>query len=96
MHFEDLDLMARIQQSGQHCLLVPKAKAIHQAGVSSASRPLWVHRQKHAGMQRYFRKHVFSQYGFVTRVLVSAANGLHYLLTLPKALVRQLRARTSP
>jgi len=92
MHFEDLDLMARIQQSGQHCLFVPQARAVHQAGVSSASRPLWVHRQKHAGMQRYFRKHVFNHHGLLARALVSAANGLHYLLTLPAALLRQLRA----
>jgi GT2 family glycosyltransferase len=92
MHFEDLDLMARIQQAGQHCLLVPDARAVHQAGVSSASRPLWVHREKHAGMQRYFRKHVFHRYGLLTRWVVSLANGLHYLLTLPVALLRQLRA----
>ncbi len=92
MHFEDLDLMARIQQSGQHCLFVPKARAVHPAGVSSASRPLWVHRQKYAGMQRYFRKHVFNRHGWFVRVLVSVAAGLHYLLTLPRALVRQLRA----
>lgn len=92
MHFEDLDLMARIQQSGQHCLFVPQARAVHQAGVSSASRPLWVHHQKHAGMQRYFRKHVFNHHGLLARALVSAANGLHYLITLPIALLRQLRA----
>lgn len=92
MHFEDLDLMARIQQSGRHCLFVPKARAVHQAGVSSASRPLWVHKEKHAGMQRYFRKHVFHRHGVLMSLVVSLANGLHYLLTLPLALLRQLRA----
>lgn len=92
MHFEDLDLMARIQQMGMHCLLVPQARAIHQAGVSSASRPLWVHRQKHLGMQRYFRKHVYEHYGPLSRWLVTSATWLHYLLGLPFALLRQLRA----
>lgn len=92
MHFEDLDLMARVRQAGRHCLFVPLARVVHLQGVSSASRPLWVHWQKHHGMQRYFRKHVFRQHGLVTRTLVSAANGLHYLLGFPLALVRQWRA----
>jgi GT2 family glycosyltransferase len=92
MHFEDLDLMARIRQSGFHCVLVPSCKAVHHAGVSSASRPLWVHRQKHRGLQRYFRKHVFEHCGYLARLAVSAANWLHYLLGLPVVLLRQMRA----
>jgi len=91
LHFEDLDLMARIQQMGMHCLLVPQASAVHQAGVSSASRPLWVHRQKHLGLDRYFQKHVYAHHGQQWRWLVSTANWLHYLLGLPFALFRQLR-----
>ena len=92
MHFEDLDLMARIQQAGLHCLLVPQARAVHQAGLSSASRPLWVHLQKHRGMQRYFQKHVFPRSGLVSRLFISSANWLHYVLGLPLAILRQLRA----
>lgn len=92
MHFEDLDLMARIRQIGMHCLLVPQVNAIHQSGVSSASRPLWVHRQKHLGLQRYFHKHGNGHHGAISRYLVTAANWLHYLLGLPFALFRQLRA----
>lgn len=92
MHFEDLDLMARVRQAGLHCLLVPHARAIHLAGVSSASRPLWVHLQKHAGMQRYFQKHVFPRSGLLAKLIVSFANWLHYMLGLPIALLRQLRA----
>ena len=91
MHFEDLDLMARIRQIGMHCLLVPQANAIHQAGVSSASRPVWVHLHKHLGLQRYFRKHVFGHHGLTSRWLVTSANWLHYTLGLPFALLRQLR-----
>lgn len=92
MHFEDLDLMARIAQSARHCLIVPQAKALHVSGVSSASRPLWVHFQKHRGLQLYFRKHVFKQHGLLVRAGISAANGLHYLLGLPLTLLRQWRA----
>ena len=91
MHFEDLDLMARIQKAGMHCLFVPEASAIHLAGISSASRPLWVHRQKHLGLQRYFRKHVYERQSPLSRFLVTAANWLHYLLGLPFALFRQFR-----
>jgi GT2 family glycosyltransferase len=91
MHFEDLDLMARIKQKGLHCLFVPQAKALHPAGVSSASRPLWVHLQKHRGMQLYFRKHVFNQRGVLIRYGITIANGLHFLLGLPIKLLRQWR-----
>lgn len=91
MHFEDLDLMTRIQRAGMHCLLVPQASAIHLAGVSSASRPLWVHRQKHLSLQRYFRKHVYASKSPISRFLVTIANWLHYVLGLPFALIRQFR-----
>lgn len=92
MHFEDLDLMARIRQQGLHCVFVPGAKAMHHAGLSSASRPLWVFRQKHRGMQRYFHKHVFERSGVFSRLAITTANWLHYLLGLPMVLLRQLRA----
>ena len=93
MHFEDLDLMARIRNSGQHCLYVPQASAIHPAGVSSATRPAWVYRQKHLGMQRYFRKHYFPEHGPVINVLVSTATWLHYLLGWPLMQIRRLANR---
>jgi GT2 family glycosyltransferase len=43
LHCEDLDLMYRLRQSGADCLLVPAARVYHRQGVSSRSRPLWVH-----------------------------------------------------
>ena len=57
MHFEDLDLMFRLSLRKHYCLFVPAARAIHVPGTSSRSRRWWVHRQKHLGMQRFFRKH---------------------------------------
>ena len=89
LHFEDLDLMVRLKQQSWHCLYVPQAKAFHESGVSSSSRPLWVHRQKHAGMQRYFSKHVFPATGPLTRILLSVSNWLHYVLTLPLVWLRR-------
>lgn len=90
MHCEDLDLMFRLQAAGFHCLLVPAARAIHAGGVSSASRPWWVHRQKHLGMQRYFRKFLARNYAAPSRWLVYAGIWVHYLCTLPLVLLRRL------
>lgn len=94
MHCEDLDLMFRLHQGGYHCLLVPRARATHRGGVSSASRPFWVHRQKHLGMQRYFRK--FQAPGLVlpARWTIYAGIWGHYLLTLPGVLIRRFSGKT--
>jgi len=89
LHCEDLDLMFRLTQQGLHCLFVPAARVIHQQGVSSRSRPLWVHRQKHLGMQRFFNKFQAAQYAFPLRWLVVTGIWLRYALTLPRALLRR-------
>lgn len=83
MHCEDLDLMFRLREAGYHCLLVPQARAVHVGGVSSASRRWWVHRQKHAGMHRYFRLHLAANHAPPMRWLVYLGIWGHYLVTLP-------------
>jgi GT2 family glycosyltransferase len=88
LHCEDLDLMYRFRQRGFHCLFVPAARVIHQQGVSSRSRPLWVHRQKHLGMQRFFNKFQAGRYPFPLRWLVISGIWLRYALTLPGVLIR--------
>jgi hypothetical protein len=88
LHCEDLDLMYRLQQQGNHCIFVPAARVFHQQGVSSRSRPFWVHRQKHLGMQRFFLKFQAERYPFPVRWLVIAGIWLRYLLTLPLVLIR--------
>jgi GT2 family glycosyltransferase len=94
MHCEDLDLMKRLAMQGLTCLLVPQAKGVHEGGVSSASRPWWVHRQKHIGMQRYFRKFQAEKYAFPFRWSVYAGIWFHYALTLPAVYFRS-RARAA-
>jgi hypothetical protein len=84
MHFEDLDLMYRMRQRGWHCLYVPGATAFHEQGRSSRSRRWWVHRQKHLGMQRFFRKNGMAGRSALTRVFLTSGIWLHYLLTLPR------------
>jgi len=83
MHCEDLDLMYRLRDRGFHCLLVPEATAVHLGGVSSVTRPWWVHRQKHIGMQRYFRKFGARDHWVPVRWLVYAGIWCHFILTLP-------------
>jgi GT2 family glycosyltransferase len=83
MHCEDLDLMYRLHRAGWHCLYVPGAGARHTQGVPSRSRPLWVHRQKHLGMARFYRKFQAHRYPFLFNWLVYAGIFLHFLLLAP-------------
>ena len=89
LHCEDLDLMYRLHLQGNHCLIVPAARVFHQQGVSSRSRPFWVHRQKHLGMQRFFRKFQAARYPLALRWMVIAGIWSHYALTLPGVLIRR-------
>jgi len=57
MHFEDLDLMARIRKAGHSIRLVPDVAISHAGGISSNHRPLAVMRDKHDGLWRYLNKH---------------------------------------
>ncbi len=57
MHFEDLDLMARIRQAGYTIRLVPDVAISHAGGISSHHRPLAVMRDKHDGLWLYLNKH---------------------------------------
>ena len=88
LHCEDLDLMYRIRERGMHCLYVPQARVFHQQGLSSGSRPLWVHWQKHRGMQRFFMKFQAARLVFPLRWLVVGGIWLRFVLTLPLAWFR--------
>jgi GT2 family glycosyltransferase len=89
LHCEDLDLMYRLRQSGKYCLYVPEARVVHHQGLSSRSRPLWVHWQKHRGMQRFFRKHQAGSYAWPLRGLVVGGIWARWALTLPLVLLRR-------
>ena len=89
LHCEDLDLMYRLRQGGAHCLLVPAARVYHGQGVSSRSRPLWAHWQKHRGMQRFFNKFQAANYVFPIPWLVRAGIWIRFILTAPIALMRR-------
>lgn len=89
LHCEDLDLMYRLHQNGWHCLYAPAARVIHHQGVSSASRPLWVHWQKHRGMQRFYRSYRAARDPWPLRGLVYAGIWSRFAVTLPLRLLRR-------
>jgi GT2 family glycosyltransferase len=92
LHCEDLDLMYRLRQAAGYCLFVPQARVVHLQGLSSRSRPLWAHWQKHRGMQRFFLKFQAPGYAVPLRWLVCplVLTGIwaRFLLTLPLLLRR--------
>lgn len=83
MHCEDLDLMYRLQHEGWRCLFVPGARATHEQGVSSRSRPFWVHQQKHRGMWRFYRKLLSRDYASPVTALVALGIATRYFILLP-------------
>ena len=89
LHCEDLDLMKRLADAGWRCLYVPSARVVHEKGVSSRSRPLWVHTQKHLGMLRYDRKFHPGGAHLPARAAVALGAWLHWLLTLPWVWLRR-------
>ncbi len=88
MHCEDLDLMRRLKDNGWHCLYVSQANSIHHQGLSSRSRPLWVHFQKHRGMARFFGKFQARTVVFPMRMLVYTGIWLRFLVTWPLVLIK--------
>ncbi len=89
MHCEDLDLMYRVREHGWRCLYVPQARCVHEQGLSSRSRPTWVHFQKHRGMARFYRKFQAKSTFLPFRVLVYAGIWLRFLVLWPLVLIRR-------
>lgn len=89
MHCEDLDLMYRLKQTGWHCLYVAQASSIHQQGLSSRSRPSWVHFQKHRGMARFFKKFQADSTILPIRLLVYLGIWLRFIVSWPMLLIRR-------
>jgi GT2 family glycosyltransferase len=89
MHCEDLDLMYRIKHQGWHCLYVPQASSVHVQGLSSRSRPTWVHFQKHRSMVRFFKKFQAKTTNFPVRMLVYSGIWLRFVILWPLVLIRR-------
>ena len=89
LHCEDLDLMYRLAERGQERLYVPAARVYHLQGLSSRSRPAWVHWQKHRGMRRFYDKFQSADDLLPLRWLVHFGITARFLLTLPLVLLRR-------
>jgi len=89
MHCEDLDLMYRLKEQGWHCLFVPQAVCIHKQGLSSSSRPTWVHFHKHRGMARFFAKFQAKSTFLPIRLLVYTGIWLRFIILWPLVLIRR-------
>ena len=89
MHCEDLDLMYRLKLQGLHCLYVPQASCVHQQGLSSRSRPTWVHFQKHRGMARFFRKFQADSTFLPLRWLVYVGIWLRFAILWPLTQIKR-------
>ncbi len=69
MHFEDLDLMARLGQAGWRIRLVPSVFVSHAGGVSSRRRPVAVMWAKHKSLWHYLNKHCSEDWSLFSRLL---------------------------
>ena len=86
MHFEDLDLMARLQKAGWSVRLVPSVAISHAGGVSSRRRPVRVMLDKHRGLWRYLGKHCRDRWPLWSRPLWWVGLWCHALIMVPVAL----------
>lgn len=89
MHFEDLDLMARMAQSGWTVRLVPDVAVSHAGGVSSRRRPVRVMVDKHRGLWRYLNKHCRDRWPAWSRPIWWLGIWLHAFLMVPVVLWRR-------
>ena len=88
MHFEDLDLMARLQQAGHEVWLQPEVAISHAGGVSSNHHPVQVMCNKHIGLWRYLNQHCRQQWPAWSRPLWALALITHAALQVPVILWR--------
>lgn len=93
LHFEDVDLCARIRNAGVPLTMAGGIRVLHAKGGSSSGRGLMVARHKHRGLLRYLRLHDPRARCWPWRVLLPTLVWLHFLLQIPALMLRDARAR---
>lgn len=83
MHFEDLDMMARLGQAGWRIRLLPSVFVSHAGGVSSRRRPVAVMWAKHKSLWRYLNKHCSEDWSRPSRLLWWLLIHTHALVMTP-------------
>ncbi|MBB6245316.1 glycosyltransferase family 2 protein [Rhodanobacter sp. A1T4] len=89
LHCEDLDLCRRVRDMGYQVLLAGDVRVTHAKGTSSVHRPVFVSRNKHRGMWRWFRKHDPAGRNPMIAGVVWVGIWSHYLLQIPGQLLRR-------
>ena len=93
LHFEDLDLCARVRAAGAPLRLAGAVRVLHAKGGSSGGRALFVARHKHRGLLRYLTMHDAAARRRPWPLLLPALVWLHYALQAPRLALRDARAR---
>lgn len=92
LHCEDLDWCMRFRQRGWQILFVPDAPVVHEKGVCSRSRPMFVEWHKHRGMARFYRKFFRDRYPLPLMWLVYAGVWLRFALVAATLAARARQA----
>ncbi len=85
LHFEDLDLFARLRAAGWTLRWVPGVEIVHAGGRSSGTRPVGVLWAKHRGLWRYLARHCGEAWPAWQRPLWFVALILHAAIRTPVA-----------
>ncbi len=93
LHFEDVDLCARIRSAGIPLTMAGSIRVLHAKGGSSSGRGLMVARHKHRGLLRYLRLHDPRARRWPWRVLLPMLVWFHFFLQIPALMLRDARAR---
>ncbi len=83
LHCEDLDLCMALRRKGWKIMFVPDARVVHDQGVCSRSRPIFVEWHKHRGMMRFYRKFFQHQYPGPLMWLVALGIWLRFGIIAP-------------
>ena len=93
LHCEDLDWCMRFRQNGWRILFVPDAPVIHDKGVCSRARPVFVEWHKHRGMLIFFRKFFRDTYPRGIFWVISVGVWLRFLLVVIKLQAHRVLVR---
>jgi len=83
LHFEDLDLFARLLEAGWTLRWVPDVGIVHAGGQSSSRRPVGVLWAKHRGLWRYLARHCGDAWPVWQRPLWFVVLVIHAVLRTP-------------
>ncbi len=93
LHCEDLDLCRRVRDAGSNVVCASDVRVVHAKGTSSRAHPVFVARQKHRGMWRWFTKFDPAARNPFLRALVWCGLWAHFLLMAPRYALKTRRAQ---